>query len=204
MKILLAEDDPISTRLVKTRLQQWGHEVVAVSDGLRAYELLTATDGPPLALVDWMMPQLDGIEVCRRIRALPRTSPCYIILVTARSTQEDLVEGIEAGADDYVVKPFDAMELKARINAGIRIIELQQALHERVIDLEKALSTIKILQGLLPICSYCKKVRDDENNWQPIETFITARSGAEFSHGICPCCYNTHVQTELDRYELPE
>lgn len=203
MKILLAEDDPISTRLVTTRLQQWGHEVVAVSDGVHAYELLIASDGPRLALLDWMMPQMDGVEVCRRIRSLPRTSARYIILVTARSTQEDVVEGIEAGADDYVVKPFDATELKARINAGIRIIELQQALHERVVELEAAISTIKILQGMLPICSYCKNVRDDENNWQPIEAFIAARSEAEFTHGICPCCYNTHVQTELDRFQLP-
>jgi sigma-B regulation protein RsbU (phosphoserine phosphatase) len=198
MKILLAEDDLISARLVTMRLTQWGHEVLRVSNGIDALDALDQADGPEMALLDWMMPRLDGAEVCVAIRSKPRSAPPYLILLTARGTQQDLVKGMEAGADDYIVKPFHPEELKVRIDAGIRTIQLQRDLQQRVAQLEKAFSTIKVLQGLLPICSYCKKIRADHNTWEGIECFIAKHSEAEFSHSICPSCYDKHIQVELE------
>jgi phosphoserine phosphatase RsbU/P len=198
MKILLAEDDSISARLLTMRLTKWGHDVVTVTNGIDALDALDRPGSPEIALLDWMMPRLAGVEVCRAIRSEPRSSPLYLILLTARGTQQDLVKGMEAGADDYIVKPFHAEELKVRIDAGIRNIRLQCDLQRRVAQLESALSTINVLQGLLPICSYCKKIRDEQNTWQGIECFIAKHSRAEFSHGICPSCYEKHIQVELE------
>ena len=198
MKILLAEDDLISARLVTMRLTQWGHEVISVSNGIEAIEAMDRPDGPQIAILDWMMPLMDGVEVCRAIRSKSGSSPVYLILLTARGARADLVIGMEAGADDYIVKPVHAQELKVRIEAGVRSIQLQQKLQQRVEELEKAISTIKVLKGLLPICSYCKQIRDQQNTWHKLESFIAKHSNAEFSHGVCPSCYNEHIQVELD------
>ncbi|PYV91799.1 MAG: response regulator, partial [Acidobacteria bacterium] len=122
----------------------------------------------------------------------------YIILLTAKERSQDIVAGLQAGADDYLTKPFDLEELRARMQAGLRISELQDSLAERVRELEDALSRVRILQGLLPICSYCKKIRDDSNYWQQIENYVTAHSGAQFSHSVCPQCYEEIVKPQLE------
>jgi DNA-binding response OmpR family regulator len=199
MRMLVAEDDPISRRLLEATLVKWGHEVVLATDGAQAWAALSADDAPRLAILDWMMPELDGVDVCRRVRALPGAASPYLILLTAKGRPEDTVAGLEAGADDYVTKPFDRDELRARIQAGMRIVQLQQSLADRVAELEQALVRVKHLQGLLPICAYCKKIRDDRNYWQQVEGYIAAHSEAQFSHSICPDCYDTHVRPELDR-----
>ena len=199
MRMLVAEDDPISRRLLEATLVKWGHEVVLATDGAQAWVALSADDAPRLAILDWMMPELDGVDVCRRVRALPRAASPYLILLTAKGRPEDTVAGLEAGADDYVTKPFDRDELRARIHAGMRIVQLQQSLADRVAELEQALVRVKHLQGLLPICAYCKKIRDDRNYWQQVEGYIAAHSEAQFSHSICPDCYDAHVRPELDR-----
>jgi diguanylate cyclase (GGDEF)-like protein len=128
MRVLVAEDDPVSRRIVEVTLRNWSYDVVSVPDGKQAFEVLQGDDAPRLALLDWMMPEKDGPQVCREVRALSAKPYTYIILLTNRSGKEDVVEGIEAGADDYVVKPFEAVELKARMLAGTRIIELQDQL----------------------------------------------------------------------------
>ena len=199
MRMLVAEDDPISRRLLEATLVKWGHEVVLATDGAQAWAALSADDAPRLAILDWMMPELDGVDVCRRVRALPGAASPYLILLTAKGRPEDTVAGLEAGADDYVTKPFDRDELRARIQAGMRIVQLQQSLADRVAELEQALVRVKHLQGLLPICAYCKKIRDDRNYWQQVEGYIAAHSEAQFSHSICPDCYDAHVRPELDR-----
>ena len=112
-----------------------------------------------------------------------------MILLTAKSKKEELVEGLAAGADDYLTKPFDRQELHARISVGLRVSELQRNLADRITDLETALARVKQLQGLLPICSYCKKVRDDQNYWQQVDSYISKHSEVAFSHSICPTCY---------------
>ena len=199
MKILVAEDQAVSRHILAANLHKWGYDVTAVEDGTRAWEALQAEDAPQLVILDWLMPGMDGIEICRQLRQRPQTRPIYLILLTARRGQEDKIHGLQAGADDYITKPFNGEELRARVQVGIRVLELQGALAQRVRELEEALSSVKTLQGLLPICSYCKKIRDDRNYWQQVEGYISDHSEAQFSHGICPDCYVRFVQPELDR-----
>ena len=199
MKILVAEDQAVSRHILAANLGKWGYDVTSVEDGTRAWEALQAEEAPPLAILDWLMPGMDGIDICRQIRLSPRRRPIYLILLTARRGQEDKIQGLQAGADDYITKPFNREELRARVQVGIRVLELQGALAQRVRELEEALSRVKTLQGLLPICSYCKKIRNDHNYWQQVEGYISDHSEAQFSHGICPECYAQFVQPELDR-----
>jgi diguanylate cyclase (GGDEF)-like protein len=139
VKILIAEDDPVSCRILTTTLSRLGHEVVITETGLEAYAALTKPGAPLLAILDWMMPGMDGVEVCRRVRQEVTGAPVYLILLTAMSRKEDLIEGLEAGADDYLTKPFNPDELRVRLKAGARIVELQSSLRERVKQLEGAI-----------------------------------------------------------------
>lgn len=202
MRILIAEDDAVSRRVLEATLAKWGYEVVVTTDGLQALEALTHPDAPSLAVLDWMMPGLDGSEVCRRVRQTGGDRLLYLILLTAKGRKEDIVEGLTAGADDYVVKPFDRAELKARLNVGERILRLQAELATRVKELELALSKVKLLQGLLPICCYCKKIRDDQNYWRQVEAYIVSHSEAQFTHAICPDCREKVIEPELERLKI--
>jgi CheY-like chemotaxis protein len=197
MDVLIAEDDPVSRRTLEATLQKWGHCVRVTPDGTAAWETLSADDAPPLAILDWMMPGIDGLELCRRIRQTPGRCGTYVILLTARGDKRDIVAGLESGADDYLTKPFDREELRARVNVGLRVLGLQQSLADRVRELELTLRRVRQLQGLLPICCYCKRIRDDGNYWQQLEQYLSTHSGAQFSHGICPSCFETVVQEQL-------
>lgn len=198
MKVLIAEDDPLSRRLLEATLSKFGYEVVLAADGAEAWAILQSQDAPSLAILDWMMPEIDGVEICRRVRNLPTATPPYLMLLTAKGEKTDVVVGLDAGANDYLTKPFDRSELRARIKVGVHVLELQNALAGRVRELEDALSQVKQLQGLLPICSYCKKVRDEKNYWQRVEGYLSEHSQVVFSHGICPDCYTAVVQPQLD------
>jgi phosphoserine phosphatase RsbU/P len=199
VRVLIAEDDMVSRSVLETLLKRWGHEVVAAEDGQAAWEVLRCDDSPRLAILDWMMPGLDGTEVCRLVRALPRREPPYLILLTARDRKEDVVAGLESGADDYLTKPFDRHELHARVRTGARMVELQRGLAQRVRELEEALAQVKQLKGLLPICAYCKRIRDDRDYWHQVESYITAHSDAHFSHGICPSCWRDVVEPQISQ-----
>ena len=128
MKILIAEDDPISRRLLEAFLRKWGYAVVAVAKGDDAWALLEAADPPRLAILDWMMPGIEGVEICRRVRARTERPYTFMILLTARGRKQSLLDGLKAGADDYLSKPFDAEELRARLQVGERIIKMQDEL----------------------------------------------------------------------------
>jgi sigma-B regulation protein RsbU (phosphoserine phosphatase) len=199
MKVLIAEDDPISSRLLAATLTTFGFEVVCAVNGAEAWAILQSVDSPSLAILDWMMPELQGVEVCRRVRQIPTATPPYLILLTAKSEKSDVVIGLDSGADDYLTKPFDRSELHARIRVGTHVLELQKHLVDRVQELEAALSQVKQLQGLLPVCSYCKKVRSEENYWQRVENYLAEHADVVFTHGICPDCYRTVVQPQLDQ-----
>jgi DNA-binding response OmpR family regulator len=188
MKILIAEDDPVSRRMLEVTLGGWGYDVQVTCDGRAACAGLEAADPPPLALLDWMLPEMDGVEICHRIRATEAGRAIYLILLTTRSRKEDLIAGLEGGADDYITKPFDRGELRARIRAGCRIVELQSSLAARVAELKESVARIKHLNGLLPICAWCKRIRDDQNYWQEVEKYVAVHSEVRFTHGICPDC----------------
>jgi DNA-binding response OmpR family regulator len=174
VKILIADDDRMSTLMLGRTLEQWGFEVVEVHDGAAAWERITGDAPPALVIIDWMMPGLDGLELCRGIRATSLPSPVYVILLTVRTSRQDLVAGLEAGADDYLTKPFDPDELRARIHVGQRTLGL--------------MAKITRLTGLLPICTYCKRIRSDHDYWEQVESYITDHTDAQFTHGICPSC----------------
>lgn len=198
MKILIAEDDLTSRRILEAILAKWNYEVIATGDGLEAWQALQTENAPPIAIIDWMMPGMDGVEFCRQIRQTHTLTPTYIILLTSKAQQEDVVAGLEAGANDYIRKPFEREELRARIQVGERVVELQTALADRVKMLEEAIVKIKTLQGLLPICSYCKKIRNDQDYWQQIETYVAEHTQAEFTHGICPDCLEKHIKGQME------
>jgi len=183
MRILIADDDRMTTMILDRTLRGWGYETVVTHDGTSAWDVVRGSQPPSLAIVDWMMPGLDGIEFCKHVRAATLPNPVYVILLTARSSRQDLVAGLEAGADDYLTKPFDPDELRARIHVGQRTLAL--------------IANIKRLTGLLPICSYCKRIRSDKNYWEKVESYISEHTDAQFSHGICPECL-AKVMASLD------
>jgi DNA-binding response OmpR family regulator len=202
VKILIADDDPVIRRTLEGLLSKWGYTVLVCSDGTEAREKLQAEAGPVLAILDWMMPLLDGLQVCRELKEKPRSEPTYVILLTAKECGEDIVTGLQAGADDYMTKPFDLEELRARVQVGVRVVALQLSLAERVSALEDALMRVRQLDGLLPICSYCKKIRNDHNYWEQVESYITDHSDAQFSHSICPGCFDEHAKPELEKSRM--
>jgi len=197
MRALIADDDRIATEILSTALQRMNIEVAVASDGGAAWELLIAGDAPSLAVIDWMMPTVDGLELCRRIRQNAAHAHMYVILLTGRDDRKDVVAGLDAGADDYIVKPFDPDELRARVQVGIRVLTLQERLADRVTELQEALTRVKRLQGLLPICSYCKRIRGDDQYWQQVDSYIVEHSDAQFTHGICPPC-SQKLMAEID------
>lgn len=196
--VLVAEDDTVTRRTVVSALTRGGNQVVEAEDGLQAWKVLQEPNGPRLAILDWMMPGVDGIQLCRDLKGTQQSKSLYLILVTSKSDRQDVVKGLEAGADDYIIKPFDAEELRARVRVGFRVLDLQEKLTHRVEELEQALCQIKQLQGLLPICSYCKKIRDDGNYWRQVEEYIGHHSEVQFSHGICPTCYEKELVPQLE------
>jgi DNA-binding response OmpR family regulator len=201
MPVLVADDESVSRTVVAAMLRKAEYEVHLAADGAEAWAALQAAGAPPLAIVDWMMPGLDGVEICRRLRRVETATPTYVILLTSRDAASDVVEGLRAGADDYVTKPPNEDELLARISVGARVVTLQHALADRVRRLEDALASVKQLQGLLPMCSYCKRIRDDQNYWQQVESYISAHADVQFSHGYCPDCFARYVQPQLDALE---
>ena len=197
MQVLIAEDDRVTGEILTRTLKRWEHDATLVNNGSQAWSFLRATTVPTLAILDWMMPEMDGPDICRRVRTELPDAHMYILLVTAREGRADVVAGLDAGADDYIIKPFDPEELRARIGVGVRMLSLQQKLAERVAELQTALSNVKQLRGLLPICSYCKRIRGDDQYWMQVEGYIAEHSDAQFSHGICPSCY-ANISAELD------
>jgi len=204
MKVLVADDDRIAATVLSQTLRQWEFDVTVVSDGadalrhLRAQGAATPT-APTLAILDWMMPNLEGAEVCRRVRLELPLANMYLMLLTSLESKGHIIAGLDAGADDYLIKPFDPDELRARINVGMRVLSLQERLAERVADLQQALTNVKVLHGLLPICSYCKRIRGDDQYWTQVESYISERSDAQFSHGICPPCADV-LEREIEAH----
>jgi sigma-B regulation protein RsbU (phosphoserine phosphatase) len=199
--VLVADDDAVAREVVATILRKGGYRVRVAAHGGEAWEALNSPNPPAIAVIDWVMPGIDGPEICRRLRTAESRPPTYVILLTSRDTTADIVAGLAAGADDYVTKPAREDELLARVSVGVRVVKLQQAYADRVKNLEEALSNVKQLQGLLPICSYCKSIRDDQNYWRRVETYISEHAGVQFSHSFCPDCYERYVKPQIEDLE---
>jgi CheY-like chemotaxis protein len=188
MRILIADDDITSRTVLSAVLQKNGHEVVGACDGNEALAVLEGADAPRLAILDWMMPGMDGIGICQRVRARESDRPPYLMMLTTRGEKTDVSAGLRAGANDYLAKPFNAVELTARVEVGCRFVELEDRLAAKVRELQEAMAQIKTLSGIVPICSSCKKIRDDAGYWKQVELFVGEHTDATFTHGICPDC----------------
>ncbi len=175
MKILIAEDDFISVKVLQLTLEHEGHEVVVAQSGDEAWSLF---DSDPVRVIvsDWMMPGMDGLELCRKVRERPKTDYTYFILLTAINTgRENLRLAMDAGVDDFLSKPLDREVISMRLRVADRILDYARQ--------------IRLLKDLLPICMYCKRIRDDGDYWQQVESYIHAHTGSNFSHGVCPDCF---------------
>src|SRR4051812_44911738 len=197
LRALVADDDRVTATVLAASLRRWKFDVVMAHNGEEAWDAIRGPIAPALAILDWMMPGVDGLTLCSRIRQRAECSHMYVILLTSRDSSADIVVGLEAGADEYLVKPFDPNELRARVHTGGRVLHLQQRLVQKIEALEEALANVKQLRGLLPMCSYCKSIRNDGDYWQQLEAYIGDHSDAEFSHGICPTCLE-RVQKEFE------
>jgi len=181
MRILIAEDSDLMAAFLGKLLRDAGHQTVVASDGakaLRWYE----REPFDVVLTDWEMPHLDGPGLCRRIREIPRREYTYVILQTIRAGREDLLAALDAGADDFLSKPVDAELLFARLKVADRILRLQ--------------GEVRRLRDLVPICAYCKRVRDDQNYWTEVETYLGEATGSQFTHGVCPDCRTAFLKQQ--------
>ncbi len=184
MKILIVEDEEEPRETLALLLSLDGHDVTSARNGYEGWEVFQSGDFP-VVLSDWLMPEMDGLEFCRRIRAAERPGYTYVILVSALQGKSSYLQGMAAGADDFVSKPYDPDALKTRLIVAERIIGVQDRM--------------KRLEGILPTCMYCKKIRDEHDHWVGIEAYISKRSRASFSPGVCPGCYETVLKPELDQ-----
>jgi DNA-binding response OmpR family regulator len=183
MNILVVDDDAVARTVVCAVLQKLGHDVLEAVNGKEAWSLFNTVEFGVL-IVDWEMPVMNGLELCRHVREADREKYTYIIMLTGRIGKQDFVDGINAGADDFANKPVSPAELEARLRVAERILGLQ--------------ADVRNLEGLLPICSYCKKIRGKNDDWQQIESYVAQRTDAEFSHGICPDCYESQIKPQLE------
>lgn len=189
MRILVAEDDRVMARLLTELLRSWKYDIVIAQDGAAAVAAFEGDPSIQLVLLDWMLPGMDGPEVCARLHHFREQRATHLILLTSRADPDDVAAGLDAGADDYMVKPFHAKELRARIAAGARIIALQQGLANKIHELKSMRQHLRTLSGLLPICAYCKSIRDDSNYWHRVEEYVAQHADVRFTHGICPRCF---------------
>ena len=201
-RVLVAEDNDKTRTALVFLLQRHGYDVTVVNDGQAALDILLGTDPPHIALLDWEMPRLDGLHVCMGIRTMPTRRYTYIVMLTAHDQASDVLAAFAAGVDDFLSKPVDSAQLLARLRCGERVLALEERGVARVAELEKALAEVHQLQRLLPICMYCKKVRDGSDYWHEIEAYIHRHTGADFSHGICPACMESVVEPQLQA--MPE
>lgn len=188
-RILIADDDERPRQLLAHYLKNWGFTVTECRDGLEAAGLLESASAPSLAIIDWMMPGLEGVEICRRIRRLSGPRPyTYIILVTGNS---DAAAGLQAGADDFVNKPYNVDELRARIAVGQRVLSLERRLAEHISLLRDALEQVGKLPGggaAVCVCPRCKSTRDEKDRWYSIEDYLEQQLGTEPIPELCPDC----------------
>ncbi len=203
-KVLVVDDVAHNIQIVGTVLRQQGYAVFTATNGMQAIHIAKAKQ-PDCILLDIMMPDMDGYRVCEELKKDDTTKDIPVLFLTARTDHLDLMKGFLLGAADYITKPFDPAELIARVHTHVSMKLLLDQRQSIITELKQALDNVKTLSGLLPICSNCKKVRDDTGYWNQIETYIKEHSNADFSHGICPDCirllYPDVANTVLEKLE---
>jgi CheY-like chemotaxis protein len=182
--VLVVDDNPVNQKVLVGVLQSAGIGTVTAADGLEALER-AAKHKPDLVLLDVMMPDMDGYEVCRLLKRHVNTRDLPVIFLTVKSETADIVKGFESGGVDYVAKPFQSLELLARVRTHI--------------ELKRAREEIRTLRGIVPVCASCRSVRDEKGAWQTLEEFVRSHSEAEFSHGFCPSCLRRLYPDVADR-----
>jgi phosphoserine phosphatase RsbU/P len=182
MMILLAEDDVVTRSTIAAVLRGQEHDVTEAENGVQAWGVWRLS-APRLVVADWLMPEMDGLELCRKIRATPERPYTYFILQTVRQGRDAYLEAMDAGVDDFITKPVGAPELTARLRVAQRILGLREEL--------------LTLEGLLSVCTYCKRMRSAEGEWGSLERYIERHSKAEFTDGVCPDCYEKHLKPQL-------
>lgn len=183
VKILTVEDDAVARAVLRQALRRLDHDVIEAADGEDAWNRLQS-ESARVVVSDWTMPRSDGLDLCRRIRGQAGKDYIYFILLTSHdATQDNQMAAADAGVDDFLTKPLDLPELWTRLRVAERILRYT--------------TQVRQLEEMLPICSYCKKIRDDQNYWQQLEGYISERTGSDFSHSVCPDCYQRVVLPEL-------
>ncbi len=196
--ILVIDDNPDNLRLLAGILEEQHYKVRLAPNGARALATIEK-EAPDLVLLDIMMPDMDGYEVCRKLKENELTAGIPIIFISALHDMIDKVKAFSLGGVDFVTKPFNSEEILARIKTHLSLHFLQLQMEKKNSELQKALDEIKTLRGILPICSSCKNIRDDNGYWNQIESYIHDHSEAEFSHSLCPECANK-LYPDLDIY----
>lgn len=182
MKVLIAEDDMVASRVLEAALLKLGHEPLIAKDGEAAWRILQ-TEPVRTVVSDWQMPRLDGLDLCRKVRSREGDYVYFILLTHMEASEKNLQEATDAGVDDFLAKPINSTQLWMRLRVAERILGFT--------------TEVRQLESFLPICGYCKKVRDDQNYWQQIEQYINTRTGTNFSHGVCPDCIEKVLKPQL-------
>lgn len=189
VKILIAEDEFTTRMMVQVCLENWGYRVESVTNGEEAWARLQKTDAPQIAILDWEMPVLDGLEVCRRAKEIDIENPPYVILLTSRDSKLDIIRGFDAGADDYMTKPFNDNELRARTRVAERLVRTQASLADTVSELRAALNQLEMLESSVQVCRSCQKVYNKYDGlWQSFDDVINNGDDPQFVIKTCPHC----------------
>ena len=189
MKILIAEDEFTTRMMVQVSLENWGYRVESVINGEEAWAKLQSPDAPQIAILDWEMPVLDGLEVCRRAKEMDVENSPYIILLTSRDSKMDIIRGFDAGADDYMTKPFNNNELRARTRVAERLVRTQASLSESVTELREALNQLEMLEGAVTVCRACHKIYNKyDDKWQSFDEVLKSGDDPQFAISACPRC----------------
>lgn len=189
MKILIAEDEFTTRMMVQVCLENWGYRVESVTNGEEAWAKLQKPDAPHIAILDWEMPLLNGVEVCRRVKEMEIENPPYVILLTGRDSKTDIVQGFDAGADDYMTKPFNHDELRARTRVAERLVRTQSSLSESVAELRDALNQLEMLESEVEVCVACQKILNRyDGKWYSLDDVLKNGVDPHFVVNTCPEC----------------
>lgn len=186
-KVHIVEDDKTTRRLLENVTSMLGYDVRSYENGQQAWDAFTI-ERPQIVVSDWMLPEMDGLELCRKLRESMKESYTYFVLISAQKrSRPNLEAAINAGVDDFLKKPIGSDEIWNRMRVAERILNFNQQ--------------VRRLESLIPICCYCKKVRNDGDLWEQIEQYVNERTGADFTHSICPSCMDTHVRPQMESYK---